>query len=64
MVRRLVAVLLEVGQGNMDEAAVLAALAAPGPALDGAAAPAKGLTLRRVTYAAGRKRTNGELEER
>jgi tRNA pseudouridine38-40 synthase len=64
MVRRLVAVLLEVGQGNMDEAAVLAALAAPGPALDGAAAPAKGLTLRRVTYAAGRKRTIGELEER
>jgi tRNA pseudouridine38-40 synthase len=64
MVRRMVAVLLEVGQGKMNEDEVRAALAGPGPALDGAAVPAKGLTLRRVTYVARRNRTNGELEER
>jgi len=64
MVRRMVAVLLEVGQGKMNEDEVRSALAGPGPALDGAAVPARGLTLRRVTYAAGRQRTNGELEER
>jgi tRNA pseudouridine38-40 synthase len=64
MVRRMVAVLLEVGQGTMNEDEVRAALAGPGPALDGAAAPAKGLTLRSVSYAAKRNGTNGELEER
>jgi len=48
MVRRMVAALLEVGRGKMDEAEVRAALAAGTPALDGAAAPAKGLCLRRV----------------
>jgi tRNA pseudouridine38-40 synthase len=64
MVRRMVAVLLEVGKGRMNEDAVRAALAGSEPALFGAAAPAKGLTLRRVEYAAGRERTNGELEER
>ena len=64
MVRRMVAVLLEVGQGTMNEDEVRAALAGPGPAIDGAAAPAKGLTLRSVIYAAKRNRTNGELEER
>jgi tRNA pseudouridine38-40 synthase len=64
MVRRMVAVLLEVGQGKMDEDEVRAALAGPERALDGAAAPAKGLTLRSVIYAAKRNRTNGELEER
>ena len=42
MVRRMVAVLLEVGQGKMNEDEVRAALAGPGPALDGAAVPAKG----------------------
>jgi tRNA pseudouridine38-40 synthase len=64
MVRRIVAVLLEVGLGKMHETAVQAALVGPGPALDGAAAPPKGLTLRRVTYAAGRERSNGEHAER
>ena len=64
MVRRMVAVLLEVGQGKMDEDEVRAALAGPERALDGAAAPAKGLTLRSVSYAAKRNGTNGELEER
>ena len=48
MVRRMMAVLLEVGRGTMDDAAVAAALGAGRPALDGAMAPAKGLTLRRV----------------
>ncbi len=48
MVRRIVAVLLEAGRGNMDEEAVAAALASRRPALDGAAAPARGLCLRRV----------------
>jgi tRNA pseudouridine38-40 synthase len=64
MVRRMVALLLEVGLGKMDAAAVQAAMVAGGPALDGAAAPAKGLCLRRVAY--GRRSTdmNGEHEER
>jgi tRNA pseudouridine38-40 synthase len=48
MVRRIVAVLLEVGRGKMDETAVREALAARTPALDGASAPARGLCLRRV----------------
>jgi tRNA pseudouridine38-40 synthase len=48
MVRRMVAALLEVGHGKMDEADVRAALAARTPALAGAAAPPKGLCLRRV----------------
>jgi len=48
MVRRIVAVLLEVGRGKMNETDVRAALAARTPALDGATAAAKGLCLRRV----------------
>ena len=62
MVRRIVAVLLEVGAGKMDEAAVAAALADGRPASHGASAPARGLCLRRV--ALGRVRRNGEHEER
>jgi tRNA pseudouridine38-40 synthase len=63
MVRRIVACLLEVGLGKMDEDAVRTALAGPGPALGGAAAPAKGLCLRRVAF--GRPDgTNGAHEER
>jgi tRNA pseudouridine38-40 synthase len=64
MVRRMVAVLLEVGRGKMDETAVRAALAASGPALDGAAAPAKGLCLRRVASGRPSGRSNGDDEER
>jgi tRNA pseudouridine38-40 synthase len=64
MVRRMVAVLLEVGLGRMEETAVRAALAGPGPALDGAAAPAKGLCLRRVALGRQRNELNGEDEER
>ena len=48
MVRRMVAVLLEVGQGTMDATGVAAALDAGRPALDGASAPPHGLCLRRV----------------
>ena len=64
MVRRMVAVLLEVGLGNMDEMAVQAAMAGPGPAIDGAAAPAKGLCLRRVALGRQPGATNGDDEER
>jgi tRNA pseudouridine38-40 synthase len=48
MVRRIVAALLEVGKGKLDPARVSAALAGRAPALAGAAAPARGLRLRRV----------------
>jgi len=48
MVRRIVAVLLEVGLGEMNATGVAAALVAGRPALDGASAPAQGLCLRRV----------------
>jgi tRNA pseudouridine38-40 synthase len=48
MVRRMVAVLLEAGKGNMNEEDVRAALAERTPARSGAAAPAHGLCLRRV----------------
>jgi tRNA pseudouridine38-40 synthase len=48
MVRRIVAVLIEVGHGKMNEADVREALAARQPARNGVTAPAKGLCLRRV----------------
>ncbi len=64
MVRRIVAVLLEVGHGKMDEAAVAAALAADGPALNGAMSPAKGLCLRKVALGRREQAGNGEHEER
>jgi tRNA pseudouridine38-40 synthase len=64
MVRRMVAVLLEVGLGTIDETAVRAALAGTGPSLRGASAPAKGLCLRRVALGRGPGETNGEHEER
>jgi tRNA pseudouridine38-40 synthase len=48
MVRRIVAVLIEVGHGRMDATGVAAALAAGRPAIDGASAPPHGLCLRRV----------------
>jgi tRNA pseudouridine38-40 synthase len=47
-VRRMVAGLVEVGLDKMDAAGIRAALAGRSPALNGAAAPAKGLCLRRV----------------
>ena len=60
-VRRMVAALLEVGLGTLDDAGLRAALATPGPALNGAAAPAKGLCLRRV--ALGRRTVDDKEDE-
>ena len=48
MVRRMVAILLEVGHGKMTEEEVREAIAARTPARNGAMAPARGLCLRRV----------------
>src|SRR5262249_27998114 len=48
MVRRIVAVLLEVGDGSLAEAAVREALASRRAAPNGAGAPARGLCLQRV----------------
>jgi tRNA pseudouridine38-40 synthase len=48
MVRRIVAVLVEAGQGTMNEDQVREAIAARVPARNGTAAPARGLCLRRV----------------
>ena len=64
MVRRMVAALLEVGQGRMDETAVRSALAGSEPALGGAAAPAKGLRLRRVALGRSSGQRDGDDEER
>jgi tRNA pseudouridine38-40 synthase len=64
-VRRMVAVLLEVGLGKMDETTVRSALAGAEPAFKGTAVPAKGLCLRHVAF--GRRtgsETNGDHEER
>lgn len=54
MVRRMVAALLAVGKGRIAEADVAEALRAGKPAFAGAAAPARGLCLRRVVM--GRRR--------
>ena len=56
MVRRVVAVLLEVGHGRTNEEAVAEALASRRPALNGATAPAKGLCLKRVVLGPMRAR--------
>lgn len=60
-VRRMVACLLEVGLGKMDVQGLRAALVAPDPALNGAAAPAKGLCLRRVVL--GRRPMDDKEDE-
>jgi len=69
MVRRIVAVLLEVGHGKMNDEAVAEALTSRQPAFNGVTAPAKGLCLRRVvlgpmrakaTPASTTARSNGE----
>jgi tRNA pseudouridine(38-40) synthase len=64
MVRRMVAVLLEVGQGAMNEDEVRSALAGTEPALGGAAAPARGLILRRVAIGRRASDEDGDDEER
>jgi tRNA pseudouridine38-40 synthase len=50
MVRGIAAVLLEVGRGRLAPEAVTELLDRPGRALDGRAAPARGLTLERIVY--------------
>ena len=50
MVRSIVALLIEAGRGRLDPTAVETLLKAGDRALDGRAAPAKGLTLERVIY--------------
>ena len=60
-VRRMVAGLLEVGLDKMDEDGIRAALAAREPALNGAAAPARGLCLRRVVL--GRRPMDDKEDE-
>jgi tRNA pseudouridine38-40 synthase len=57
MVRRIVAVLLEVGRGELDAAAVAEVLTSRQPALNGAVAPARGLCLRRVVLGRTARRT-------
>ena len=59
MVRRIVAALLAVGKGQLEASAVAGLLTAGRPALAGAAAPARGLCLRRVVLGrrTGRLRT-------
>lgn len=52
MVRSIVAILLAAGRGRLAAGDVDRLLAGSGRALDGRAAPAKGLTLERVVYAA------------
>ena len=58
MVRRIVAALLAVGRGALPEGSIAGLLAGATPALDGAAAAAKGLCLRRVVL--GRKQRDTE----
>jgi tRNA pseudouridine38-40 synthase len=57
MVRGIVALLLEVGRGRLAPEAVAEILDRPGRALDGRAAPARGLTLERVIYPSARSTT-------
>ena len=60
MVRRIVAVLLDVGLGKLNEEGVREALAARRPARNGAAAPARGLCLRRVVLG---RRSEGDATD-
>jgi tRNA pseudouridine38-40 synthase len=62
MVRRIVAALLAVGKGQLDPSAVPGLLTAGRPALRGAAAPARGLCLRRVVMGRGRERNGIRAE--
>jgi tRNA pseudouridine38-40 synthase len=55
MVRSIVALLIEAGRGRLDPDGVDAILRAGDRALDGRAAPARGLTLERVIYPKGTK---------
>jgi tRNA pseudouridine38-40 synthase len=57
MVRSIVAILLAVGRKRLDVEEVDRLLAGRGRALDGRAAPARGLTLERVVYRSATRRT-------
>jgi tRNA pseudouridine38-40 synthase len=61
-VRRMVAGLLEAGHNRIDAAALRSALAGREPALNGAAAPAKGLCLRRVVMGRPPRETQEDEE--
>jgi tRNA pseudouridine38-40 synthase len=63
MVRRIVATLLAVGIGKLDASAVGSLLTARTPALEGAAAPAKGLCLRRVVLGRRDWRTKDDNQD-
>jgi len=67
MVRRIVAALLAVGKGQLDASAVPGLLTAGKAALGGAAAPARGLCLRRVALGRPQRRdetgNDGEHED-
>ena len=60
MVRRIAAVLIEVGRGKMNESEIREALATRKPARNGATAPAKGLCLRRVVLGRRPEATDDE----
>jgi tRNA pseudouridine38-40 synthase len=62
MVRRIVAALLEVGRGQLEASAVAGLLTAGKPALAGAAAPARGLCLRRVVLGRRQETTTSDME--
>jgi tRNA pseudouridine38-40 synthase len=64
MVRRMVATLLAVGRGKIEEGRVAAMLADGAPALAGAMAPAHGLSLRKVALGPRPTADDGEHEER
>ena len=64
MVRRIVATLLAVGKGKLDASAVPGLLTAGRPALRGAAAPARGLCLRRVVMGRRQERDGTGHEAR
>ena len=64
MVRRIVAALLAVGKGQLDPSAVPGLLTAGRPALRGAAAAARGLSLRRVVMGRRRERNGKRVETR
>lgn len=62
MVRRIVATLLAVGRGELEASAVPGLLSAGRPALAGAAAPARGLCLRRVVLGRRSSNTSNEVD--
>jgi tRNA pseudouridine38-40 synthase len=62
MVRRIVATLLAVGTGRLEASAVPGLLGAGSAALAGAAAPARGLCLRRVVLGRRMEQTRNETD--